>query len=172
MSKQEYPKARKIGLLVSKIADETVVYDTERDTTSCLNDLAVAVWEACDGESDAGSIVAVLKSAGFQDATDQIVLLAVDRLQQSGLLEESVDLDANNGKQLSRREMLQLLGARAAALLPVVTTVVVPPPIAAASLGEVCSSADPCSSGICCGRTGNSRQGICSTYCPPGHAIP
>ena len=50
--------------------DETIVYDTEANKASWLNELTTAVWEVCDGKSDTTAILAAIRNAGYQDATD------------------------------------------------------------------------------------------------------
>lgn len=175
MSQSIYPKARKSNLLTSTVGPETIVYDTAADKASCLDKLAAAVWNACDGESDTASILQVLRNSGYQGANEQIILMAIDQLGRAGLLEASFKIEARKRQNLSRRAMLQLLGAKAAAVLPVITTIVVPPAVHAASLrppGARCTSTSQCASGYCCGRTGNARRGRCSNSCPPGHRIP
>lgn len=171
MSKSIYPMARKNGLLTSQMGSETIVYDTETDKASCLNQETTAVWEACDGKNDIASILESIKNEAFEEANEQIVMMAIDQLEQAGLLEESLEIDEQKGDTLSRREMLRLLGAKAAAVLPVVTTIVVPPAIHAASLLPLrarCTSSSQCASGICCDRGGDPTIGRCRRHCRGG----
>ena len=159
MSKSIFPKARKDGLVISKVGDETVVYDTETNKASCLNGLTTVVWEACDGNTETTSLLDTVKTAGYQDANDQIVLMAIDQLDQAGLFEASFSIDGKKKKSLNRREMLQMLGTRAAAVLPIVSTINIQPAIAQGSgtQGDSCVTTADCAPGFCC-NNGNQCQ--------------
>jgi hypothetical protein len=152
MSKDIYPEARKDRLVTSKVGDETVVYDTEKNFASCLNELTTAVWEACDGNTDVSSILDIVRNAGYQDTTEQVILIALDQLSQANLLDETFNIDHRITKNLSRRKTLHLL-AKSAAILPIVSTIVVSPPLAAQSEnrpnGSSCTDSSQCASGCC-----------------------
>ena len=129
-----YPKARTEGIISTKVGDETVVYDTEKNIASCLNELTTAVWVACDGNTDISSILDTVINAKYKDTTEQIVLMAIEELNQAGLLEAALESNEKNKGNLGRREMLRLLGTRAAKALPLVSTITVQPALAAFSL--------------------------------------
>jgi len=48
------PRARKDGLVIKELVNETLVYDLERDEAHCLNQTAALVWKTT-----------VAKMAGF-----------------------------------------------------------------------------------------------------------
>ena len=50
------PKAKTERLIVTKIEDETLVYDHGR--ASCLNEFAARVWRECDGKTSVAEIAA------------------------------------------------------------------------------------------------------------------
>lgn len=164
MNSSIYPKARKNNLVTTKVNDETVVYDTKTSTASCLNELTTSVWEACDGTSDIPSLLDAVRNAGYQDVTEKVVLMAIDQLNQAGLFENALEIDEKTRKNLNRREMLQLLGARVAVVLPVVSTISIQPAIAAASGGcggVICSNHnDCCAEAPHCKKIGG-NTGIC-----------
>ena len=39
------PRARKDGLVIKELVNETLVYDLERDEAQCLNQTAPLVWK-------------------------------------------------------------------------------------------------------------------------------
>ena len=45
------PRARKDGLVIKQLVNETLVYDLERDEAHCLNQTAALVWKRCDGKT-------------------------------------------------------------------------------------------------------------------------
>ena len=45
------PRARKDGLVIKELSNETLVYDLERDEAHCLNQTAGLVWKQCDGRT-------------------------------------------------------------------------------------------------------------------------
>ena len=153
MSESISPKARRDGLVTSKVGDETVVYDTETNKASCLNRLTTVVWEACDGNTDISSLLDTVRGAGYQDATEQVVLMAIDQLEQAGLLEDYSQTDNKKREFLSRREMLRLLGIRSATVLPIITTINLQPAIA--QISNCIPHCSPCNpfSDVCCGGT-------------------
>ena len=159
------PKARKKSLVTSEVGDETVVYDTESNKASCLNELMTAVWEACDGNTDVSSILDTVRNAGYQDTTEQVILIALDQLSQANLLDETFNIDHRITKNLSRRKTLDLL-AKSAAILPIVSTIVVSSPLAAQSAnlpnGSRCTVSSQCASGCCHKGEHCSNGGRCS----------
>jgi len=147
-----YPIARKKGLLITKVDDEAVVCDTISRKASCLNQLTTAVWEACDGKTDITSLLISVRQAGYEDATEQIIRMAIEQLNQADLLENLNDIDGMNFNP-SRREMLRSLGKKTALTLPAVSMIEVLPAIAqisgSLSNGTPCTSSHQCASGCC-----------------------
>src|SRR2546422_8935483 len=52
------PRQRRDGLVVQELPEETLVYDLERHKAHCLEAVAAAVWEACDGHRTVEQIAA------------------------------------------------------------------------------------------------------------------
>ena len=183
MNHSDLASTHKKNLIVTKVGDETVVFDPDTNNASCLNSLMTRVWDACDGKSNIQSILETIRNDGNQETTEQDIQIAFQQLDQAALLERPSAYESNRPKRLNRREMLRLLGTRTAAVLPIVSTIEIQPAIAAASQilgpGDSCSrsngTSNLCGPGlVCCGRNGNTPNGTCqSTFsCPPGHRIP
>ena len=125
------PKARVEGLLLEEAEDELLVYDQERDKCHCLNRTAAIVFRHCDGETTLGQMVVLLEKDLDILVNEDMVELALDRLEKARLLETELE----GGPRYTRRQVMQkmALGGALAALLPVVTTIVAPTPASAAT---------------------------------------
>lgn len=123
--------ARTDGLLVEKVGDETVIYDTVSKHAHCLSPLAAAVFEHCDGRTPVDQAAkAVSESLG--EPVDAVrVLDAVAQLEERELMAPPPTLRAS----LSRREMIRRTAAvgAAAAATPLIVSIVAPTPAAAAT---------------------------------------
>ena len=130
------PQARQENLVVQELGDETVIYDEKRDHVHRLNRTAALVWRHCDGQRTVADLAGVLQNELGTPVTEDVVWLALDRLEKERLLEGKLDrpLDA---AQITRRQLLRkaaLVGG-ISLLLPVVQSVVAPTPAMAASFG-------------------------------------
>ena len=149
--KSPNPRARKDGLIVQNLPDETLVYDLERDRAHCLNQTAAFVWRHCDGRANAKEIARALRDKVKQPVDEKLVWLAIDQLGRNHLLTETPALP-RHVTGLSRREVMRALGLTAAVAIPVVASIVAPLPAQAATClgaGAGCTSAAQCCSGIC-----------------------
>lgn len=135
------PLARRDGLLVRTLTEEVVVYDVERHEAHCLNPTAALVFKHCDGRTSVGAIASRLR------VDEQLVWLALERLDEARLLERSPALPPEPGAW-SRRDMVWRMGLGLSVLLPAVTSVLVPTPAEAAA---TCIQA-----GSCAGSPGSS----------------
>ena len=147
------PRARKDGLIVQNLPDETLVYDLERDRAHCLNQTAAFVWRHCDGRANAKEIARALNRQTKQPVDEKLVWLAIDQLGRNHLLTETPALPPHV-TGLNRREVMRALGLTAAVAIPVVASIVAPLPAQAATClgaGVGCTSPAQCCSGICDG---------------------
>ena len=159
------PRARKDGLLVEELANETLVYDLERHKAHCLNQTAKFVWSHCDGQTSIGELAELLQDEFRSSANEEVVWLALERLEKAHLLRERVRPQTETPRY-SRRRLLTRLGIGMA--IPVVVSIVAPMAVHAASCVTVttcetvlnpgqCSTEIPiCGEpGECCGREGS-----------------
>ena len=161
------PRARKTDLVIRELPDEVLVYDLKRDKAHCLNRSAAFVWQQCNGRRTIGAVTRALAKHLQTPVDEQTVWLALEELGKFHLLEAKVARPAHVPR-LSRRDMLRL-GAAAAAALPVIVSIVAP---TAASAQSTLTSAQcqarrnnnpggcggiPCSNapGTCQNTTGN-----------------
>ena len=82
------PKARQDDLLMEEVADELVVYDQQRKLAHSLNRTAALVWRHCDGQRSITDLAKLLRAELDPVADEDLVLVAIDRLEASHLLEE------------------------------------------------------------------------------------
>lgn len=162
-----YPKARTEGIESTKVGDETIVYDTGINKAYCLSMLAKTVWEHCDGMSDAISIHAFVKNSMHNDVTLDMVIMAVEELEQTSLLEHTEDIDNTEKHNHNRRRVLEKLGKFAAASLPLITVVTIQP--AVAQLSQSCGGVS-CSKNSDC--PGHNLSPPCNTKCIGGICVP
>jgi hypothetical protein len=146
------PRARKTGLIIETLPEEVLVYDLDRDQALCLNHTAALVWKQCDGKTTPERMARVLEKEFQIAGGDEIVSLALERLERSHLLTGKVPTHLPG---VSRRQLVQRLGIVAA--VPVITLMLVPTAKAQASCTPNeggCESNAECCSGCC-------AQGTC-----------
>jgi hypothetical protein len=115
MSKQEKnrgarPRKRRDALVVQELPEETLVYDLERHKAHCLEAVAAAVWEACDGKRTAEQIAARAGKRLGRPVSEEAVWLALRRLGRARLLDAPVVV-AGAGRFTSRRDWLKTAAA-------------------------------------------------------------
>jgi hypothetical protein len=162
--KPRNPSARKAGLVVQELPDETLVYDLERDRAHCLNQTAAFVWRQCDGRTTAGEIARALKAETAAPVDERIVWLAIDQLARNHLLDAIPDRPPRFSG-LNRREVMRAMGITAAVAVPLVASIVAPTPAQAAtgcaSMGQGCASVACCSGCVCSGPPSFICTGTC-----------
>ena len=140
------PKARETRIVVQELADEVLVYDTDRHRAHCLNRVAATVWRECDGKSDLESIAARCAAKLALPIDQEVVLLAIERLEKARLLEAPVV--RRTSRPISRRKAMI-----AVAVIPAVLSILAPSAAQAASCapkGSSCASAPCCGGAACC----------------------
>ena len=134
---QGFPLARKDDLLVSAIADEVVLFDSQCNKAYCLNHTAALVWKYSDGATPVSEIARRLQKE-LQTPVDEIlVYFALQTLEKDGLLQERLNVPAAV-MGLSRRDVIRMLGKGAAVAVPLVILMAVPSAAQAQSGGGGC----------------------------------
>jgi len=160
------PQARREELVVQEIGDETIVYDEKRNHAHRLNRTAAQVWQHCDGHHTVADLQAVLQQQTDVLVTEDIVWLALDKLEKEQLLTEPLARPVHAVK-ITRRDVLRkaaLVGGMTL-MIPVVQSMVAPTPAMALSIGcakrgQTYSPTRPCCPGLvaqrgkCFGRAG------------------
>lgn len=148
------PDARQDGLLVQEVGDETIVYDQQRNHAHRLNRSAALVWRACNGRRTVADLADTLRPQLGDAASEDLVLLALDRLEKGHLL--TGPLDPPMGVDpITRRTALRKLAlvGGMTLLIPVVQNMVAPTPAMAMSVGcakngQIYSATRPCCPGL------------------------
>lgn len=162
------PLARR-DVLLRELPDEMLVYDTKQHRAHCLNRTAATVFRRADGTRTVADLARFLDPDAPRPAGEAAVQMALEHLDEAGLLEGGAFRPA-----LSRRDVVRRVGLGAALLLPAVASIVAPTPAEAvvsgcidASVpnacvghdGEICTcdpAGDPCTltgPGVCSGGT-------------------
>lgn len=166
------PTARRDGLVVEELDDETLVYDLASQRAHCLNPAATLVWKASDGATDVTEMTRRLAQIGLPER-EAVVWMALARLQRAGLLAERVGFPDDRAL-FTRKEVLRSL-ARTAGLalaLPAVASITAPLAAQAAScvpLAQCQGSRPPNCGGLpicenrarCCVQQGRGRRARC-----------
>lgn len=145
------PKMRKQGLIVDKLPDEVLVYDTDRHKAHCLNHTAALVWQRCDGRTSPREIARKVALKTTEPFSEDMVLVALRQLDKNHLLEQSFELPPKLAG-LSRREMMRVLGIAAVVTVPLITSIVAPNAADAATcatVGQNCTSKACCPGLVC-----------------------
>ncbi len=117
------PMARQNGLVVQEMPDEVLVYDLNSNKAHCLNQSAAFVWKSCDGTNSVEDIVRQFESNGKGKVTEDFVWLAIDQLNENGLLDGKV---APRFAGQSRRQVLKTIGLASMVAVPVIASLVAP----------------------------------------------
>ena len=123
------PKARRTDILVDTIADETIVYDEQRQKAHSLNRSASSVWRNSNGERSIPELANLLSSDCGVASDESLVEYAIDRLANAHLLQGEAT------ESVSRRDAVRRLTLAGVAVvgLPIVLSMVAPTEAMAAS---------------------------------------
>ncbi len=139
MKNSQFPIARKDGLVIQEVPGELLVYDLDSDKAHCLNETAAIVWNACDGNTSVSDIAAIVAATSKGDASDDLVWLAIDQLNENNLLAE--ELTPRFAGE-SRRDVLKKIGIGAMIALPIVASLAAPKSVLAASSCNCANNTD------------------------------
>ena len=78
----QLPLARRTGLIIEQLPDETLVYDSDRDKAMCLNQAAASVWKNCDGKTTPARMARLIEKELQIAGGDEVVSLALERLER------------------------------------------------------------------------------------------
>jgi hypothetical protein len=157
--------------VAQELAEEVLVYDTERHKAHCLNPMAAAVWRHCDGRTGVAEIARRLQQELSTPVDGAVVWSAIAQLGKAQLLTGEVRRQGDEAG-LTRRELMRILGV-AAASIPLVTTIPVPAAAQGASCLEIGQACDPgggglpCCPGLECTTAGSPATSLCAPPLPP-----
>jgi hypothetical protein len=102
-----HPLARRHGLTVQELADETLVYIPDSHRAHCLNRPASVVWRHCDGRTPVAELAQILGRELNVAPDERVAELMLHELRQAQLLEICPPLPP---RSVSRRRLLAQLG--------------------------------------------------------------
>jgi hypothetical protein len=132
------PIGRKSGIVTQDFGRELLIYDLKIHQAFCLNETSAIVWTVCDGKHSIGEITDILSQKLKTKASEDIVWLTLNELQNSNLLENEVE---NKFVGLSRREIIRKVGFASMIALPIISTLVAPTALHAQSAACACGAA-------------------------------
>jgi len=118
------PCRKTLQLSIQHVGQETLIYDEQTHKACCLNAVAAAVWNRCDGATTVAAIAASATLALDLPMTEDLVQLSLQELLRNGLLEASAEVILLSA--VSRRQMMMKLGIGAAMAMPIIATIVAP----------------------------------------------
>ena len=162
-SSKTLPKARAEGLIVQKLPDEVLVYDTDKDQVHCLNETVSRVWNYCDGKTSLEQMRERLEQDLLSPVSEGVVRYALDELGRHLLL-EGTSVTARFFPSATRREFVRDFAKTALVAIPVILTVTAPTRAQAASCvasGQPCSNNGTGGLGQCCTNNCPTNVGTC-----------
>jgi hypothetical protein len=153
------PLARRNGLVIQELSDETLVYDLDSNKAHCLNPSAAFVWKACDGKTSAEQIAVLFASSGIGTVTSDFVWLAIDQLNENNLLEKPVA--RFHGE--SRRQVIKKIGLTSMVALPIIASLVAPQSALATGSCACIAPGDCLVQTTCPSQVNCNGLGICAT---------
>lgn len=157
MKTSQYPRARTENLVINDLPDETLVYDLNSNEAHCLNSTAAFVWKNCDGTNSSADISGMIAKKFGSQVPDDFVWLALDQLNQNGLLADDIGIAKQN-----RREVIKKIGLASVVALPIIASMVAPKS-ALAAVSCACVAPGDCATQSGCASTTNCNGlGICA----------
>jgi len=123
------PLARKSDIFVENLPKEVVLYDKTNNKVHCLNKIAAAIWENCDGTRTVDDLVHALESKFGTSADSNLVLQALEELKKANLMKAGT-VAVPDAALTSRRDAMGKMALAGSAL---VATIIAAPPSAHAS---------------------------------------
>jgi hypothetical protein len=121
-------------LYEQEAADDLIVYDSTTHEAHRLNAAAALVYHHSDGTATVGDLAETLHQELGVEASEDLVYLALDQLEDVGLMERQDQPVSLARRRLSRRQLMLLLGLGATAtVIPVIETITAPPAAAFSS---------------------------------------
>lgn len=158
MNGSQNPVARKDGLVIQEMPEEVLVYDLGNNKAHCLNQTAAFVWRYCDGVNGVADIVSKFEKQSGNRVDEELVLLAIDQLNERDLLEAG-PTHVLNGQ--SRRDVIKKIGFAAAVAIPLVASIAAPTSVLAAA-SCACMGAAECAGTACPSTTNCNGMGQCA----------
>jgi hypothetical protein len=145
------PRARIEQMVVQKLPDEVLVYDTQRDRAHFLNSTVARVWEYCDGKTAVAEMRDRLERDLGSAVSEEVVLCALHELGTHHLLEQRATMPSHFDA-VTRRNFVRKLARSAAIAVPVILSITAPARGQAVSCfptGTACTLDAECCSGMC-----------------------
>lgn len=135
------PTQRTKSIKIQEIGGELLVYDQKIHKAHCLTDMALTVWNLCDGKHSVEQIAGQIAQNSGNFPNEDEVWQVLTQFSDADLLEVSVEAyEARNASVKSRRRAIAKMGLATAT--PFFLSISVPPPAFAASSGHALLDTD------------------------------
>jgi hypothetical protein len=138
MKSRAAPRRIEHEISTQPIGTEMLVYDGLRHRAFCLNRSSSVIWRLADGARTVEEIQAAAAMELKTAVSEDLVRFALEELRREGLLQAGEPVEARAG--VSRRAVLQSLGAGGMLLLPAIASILAPTAAQAYSGCFDCSS--------------------------------
>lgn len=153
------PLAVSREIIVQELPEELLVYKTKIHRAMSLNKTVAAVWQNCNGKNSTVRLAQLLSEKFKTVVSEEVVLLALETLNENGLLVGQDEIQQLNFTgDVSRREVIRRAALSTAVALPVIAALTAPQAARAASNpnnpnlladGSPCALDGQCLSGCC-----------------------
>ena len=164
------PKSRQSNIVIQEFPNEILIYDLITNNALCLNQTLATVYELADGTKTASEISRVMTGRLKIFVSEDVIWLALDRLRENNLLEESAAIKIDFGG-LSRREIVKKIGLASMIAIPVISSIIAPRSIEAASCvdnGGRCNFDGSFTQGSCCSGLRCNNRSACQSCIASG----
>lgn len=153
------PAARTKNLLVHASQDGALIYDQERHHIHQPNEVAMAVWRACDGWRTLNDIALEATASTGAAVNATIVQLTLTKLEEANLLSEPLPEELKI-ERVGRRRFMKRAAEAGIVAFPVIVSISAPQAAAANStqcvaVGHTCGGGLICCPGGVCLSDGN-----------------
>ena len=137
---------KSVGDIVTQdFENEILVYQLSKNKAFCLNETSAIVFNHCNGKT---TVKELKKKTNF---SDELIFLALDQLNDEGLLEETELLEKLNVEfaGMTRRDLIRKIGYSSIVAIPLISSLIAPQAIHALSPAaclQACpvTQANPC----------------------------
>jgi hypothetical protein len=112
-----HPLARTTDVSTESVEDELRVYDEQLEVGYVLNETAAVVWRNCNGKRTLKDLVSIVSEELGTEADEDMILMALDKLAQHGLLLSGYEPRSPQAERLSRRRFFGRAGIVGAAAM-------------------------------------------------------
>ena len=133
------PASRREGLVVTQLASDLLVYDTDRGELHHLNETVAAVWNLCDGQQRLSDLARETSESLATAIDEGAIRLALTQLADAHLLAGALPEEMRIAR-MSRRSLARKAAIAGAVVAPALISTTVPTAAQSASTPVLCDT--------------------------------